>query len=331
MSRRLELFRWMALARTLDDRLGLLYRQGGIRGGSVFLGRGQEALSAAGAMQLRHWEDGRPGDIFAPLIRDSAGRLAFGETIVEGIRTYLGRATGPMRGRDGNIHRGDPGRGLMPMISHLGASVAPVCGMLMARRLQGRLGDAVGLLSLGDGAMNAGAAHEGLNIAAVERLPVVLLVADNQYSYSTTSDRTYACRSLADRAAGYGFALHECDGTDADACLAACTAAVTAARAGGGPQMVHATLLRLTGHGEHDDASYVPAELRERFADCVPTFERRLRAEGQLDQTAAEAIWEDARTQVATALAQAQGEPEPDPAAHDWCAYSVRDLAERIP
>ncbi len=322
-STRLALWKWMVLGRALDERLAALYRQGGIRGGSVFLGKGQEALSAAAAMPLR---PGKGNDYYCALIRDTAGRLVFGETLSDAFLTYLGRRSGPMRGRDGNIHRGRPEMGMLPMVSHLGSAVAPVCGALMARRIQGRLGDTVGLVNLGDGTMNTGATHEGLNIAAVERLPLVAVVADNQVAYSTFSDRTYACRSLGDRAAGYGFALHTCDGTDADACIAACTAAVSAARAGQGPQMVVASLLRLAGHGEHDDGSYVGPELRARFPDPVPHFEQRLLSEGVLDAEGAQAGWEDARTRIAAALATATAEAEPDPASEDWCAYATRDL-----
>jgi pyruvate dehydrogenase E1 component alpha subunit/2-oxoisovalerate dehydrogenase E1 component alpha subunit len=320
---RLGLWRWMVLARALDERLAALYRQGGIRGGSVFLGKGQEALSAAAAMPLRPGPD---GDLYAPLIRDTAGRLVLGESMADVFLTHLGRRCGPMRGRDGNIHRGRPRMGMMPMISHLGSGVAPLCGGLMARRLQGRLGDTVALANLGDGAMNTGATHEGLNIAAVERLPLVLVVADNQVAYSTFSDRTYACRSLADRAAGYGFAAHTCDGTDADACLTTCATAVAAARSGAGPQMIVATLLRISGHGEHDDGSYVPQALRDRFPDPVSRFESTLLAEGLLDPATVQAAREDDRVRINAALNAAQAEAEPDPAEEDWCAFSVRNL-----
>ncbi|HXJ71981.1 MAG TPA: thiamine pyrophosphate-dependent enzyme, partial [Candidatus Dormibacteraeota bacterium] len=120
----------MLLARVLDEKLASLYRGGKIVGG-VFLGRGQEALSVAVASSLRK------GDIYAPLIRDAAGRLAFGETILESVRTYLGSALGPMRGRDGNVHRGRPQEGYLPMISHLGAMISVVNGALMARRFKG--------------------------------------------------------------------------------------------------------------------------------------------------------------------------------------------------
>ncbi len=322
--RRIEHFRWMVAGRAMDDRLAALYRQGQIRGGSVFVGRGQEAFSAAGALALRRWQTGRPGDLFAPLIRDSAGRLAFGEAVIDGFRTHLGRSTGPMRGRDGNIHRGNLDAGQFPMISHLGASIAVVAGALMARRHLGTLGDSVGLASIGDGGMQTGALHEGLNVAAVERLPLVLMVADNQVSYSTFSERTYACRSLVDRAIGYGIAGHTCDGTDFDACRATMDAAVAAARAGGGPQLVLATLLRLAGHGEHDDGSYVPAELRARYGDCVPIAEARLQADG-VDTGP---MWEDIRRELTAAVTLAQSDPQPDPVAEDWSSRSVRNLAE---
>jgi pyruvate dehydrogenase E1 component alpha subunit/2-oxoisovalerate dehydrogenase E1 component alpha subunit len=324
---RIEHFRWMVLGRVLDERLAALYRQGHIRGGSVFSGKGQEAYSAAGALALRRWRDDQPGDFLAPLIRDTAGRLAFGESVLDAVRNHLGRSTGPMRGRDGNIHRGNLRLGQFPMISHLGSSVSVVSGALLARRLLGTLGDSVGMVNIGDGGMQTGALHEGLNVAAVERLPLVLLVADNQVSYSTFSDRTYACRSLVDRAVGYGIAGHTCDGTDFDACRATVSQAVAAARSGQGPQMVVATLLRLAGHGEHDDGSYVGAELRARFGDCV------LLADAALARTGVDtaAIWEAARNEVAAAVTQAQSEPEPDPRREDWSARSLSDLTEFRP
>src|SRR5215472_16417243 len=123
-------YRFMLLARILDDKFASLYRMGKIHGG-VFLGRGQEALSVSMGMPLRK------GDIFAPLIRDGAGRLAFGEPILDGVRTYLGSPLGPMRSRDGNIHRGRPKEGMLAMISHLGAMISVVNGMLLARRIKG--------------------------------------------------------------------------------------------------------------------------------------------------------------------------------------------------
>src|SRR5580698_1953187 len=191
----LKAYRGMLLARVLDEKMASLYRGGKIQGG-VFLGRGQEALSVAVGMALRK------GDIFAPLIRDGAGRLAFGEPVLDAVRTYLGSAAGPMRGRDGNVHRGRPREGLFPMISHLGAMIAVVNGALMAHRFK-KIKGSVGAASIGDGATSTGSFHEGLNQAAVERLPLVVVVANNQYAYSTPNHRQFACKDLIDKAIGY--------------------------------------------------------------------------------------------------------------------------------
>ena len=129
----LAAYRFMLKARVLDDKYAALYRAGKIHGG-VFLGRGQEALSVAVGLSLKKT------DVFAPLIRDAAGRLAFGETILDAIRTYLGSPLGPMRGRDGNVHRGKPQEGYLPMVSHLGAMISVVNGTLFARRMKGVTG-----------------------------------------------------------------------------------------------------------------------------------------------------------------------------------------------
>ncbi len=251
----LAAYRFMLLARLLDDKFAALWRSGKIHGG-VFLGRGQEALSASIGVSLKK------GDVFAPLIRDAAGRLAFGEPVLDAVRTYLGSALGPMRGRDGNVHRGKPKEGYLPMISHLGAMISVVNGMLLARRFKGIPGT-VGAACVGDGATSTGAFHEALNQAAVEKLPLVLVVANNQYAYSTPTSRQFACHDLADKAAGYGVEVQSVDGTDLAACLKTVGQAVARARAGRGPQMVVATLLRLCGHGEHDDAGYIDPKLKK--------------------------------------------------------------------
>ena len=144
----------------------------------------------------------RKGDIFAPLIRDTAGRLAFGEPLVDSVRTYLGSALGPMRGRDGNVHRGGPRKGFRDDQPPGRNDFRGQRGLL-AHRLQGAP-DTVGATCIGDGATSTGAFHEALNQAAVEKLPLVLVVANNQYAYSTPNERQFACDSLVDKAAGYG-------------------------------------------------------------------------------------------------------------------------------
>ncbi|MEM9280598.1 MAG: thiamine pyrophosphate-dependent dehydrogenase E1 component subunit alpha [Verrucomicrobiota bacterium] len=319
-----EAYRWMFLARTFEDKIGALYRAGKVVGG-VYLGRGQEAFSVSLGMQL----DRGSGDIFAGLIRDQGGRMAFGESVIDGARTYLGSVEGPMLGRDGNIHRGRPREGMPAMISHLGASMSVVNGMLMAKRFKGESGF-VGGVTAGDGATSTGAFHEGLNQAAVEQLPVVVAVADNQFAYSTPTDRQYACDHLVDRAAGYGVKGYEVDGTDLDACLTVFKEAIGEARRGSGPQLVVGKLLRLSGHGEHDDASYVPDAVKAgRFGrDCIEAARERILQEAFMSESKLGALEEAVQVEVEENISRAQSEDSPDPAKDNWGAISSKRLTE---
>ncbi len=308
--------RSMIRARLLESKLASLYKAGKIVGG-VYLGKGHEAVSAALGAALV------PGrDVFAPLIRDQAGRDAFGEPMIDCTRTYLGSVLGPMRGRDGNIHRGRPGDGVAAMISHLGAQVSVVAGMLFARRMQGRMDGVVGATTIGDGGTSTGAFHEGMNLAAVERLPLVVLVANNQYAYSTPNRRQFACRDLVERARGYGISGHVVDGTDFMASASVILAAVRLAREGGGPQMVVARMLRLSGHGEHDDASYVPQSVRDGHfgRDCLEVAMGQMVSAGYATGEELSAWQEETTADVQAAVAMAQQEAAPDPFQEDWQA-----------
>jgi TPP-dependent pyruvate/acetoin dehydrogenase alpha subunit len=313
---------FMLLSRVLDDKFASLYRSGKIHGG-VFLGRGQEALSVAIGLSLQR------GDVFAPLIRDAAGRLAFGEPVIDAVRTYLGSPLGPMRARDGNVHRGRPREGLLPMISHLGAMISVVNGVLFARRFSGVSGT-VGAACIGDGATSTGAFHESLNQAAVEKLPLVLVVANNQYAYSTPTDRQFVCDSLLDRAAGYGVAGHSVNGTNLEECLKGIGRAVDAARAGGGPQLVVASLLRLCGHGEHDSANYIDPQLKGSSIgrDCLKIAEEELQAQRWANAETIAAWRSEAMQKVEETVATVQREAGPDPFKENWCALSSKHLSE---
>ena len=318
-------YQHMLLSRVLEEKLGSLYRAGGRIVGGVYLGKGQEAFSAALGVQLRK---GR--DIYGPLIRDQAGRIAFGEPIIDTVRTYLGAVTGPMRGRDGNIHRGRPKEGHMAMISHLGSMLAVVAGGLFARRRAGTLKDSIGATSIGDGGTSTGAFHEGLNMAAVERLPIIVSVANNQYAYSTPNTRQYACANLVDRAAGYGVEGVAVDATDLAACLKVFRAATARARVGGGPQMIVGSLLRLAGHGEHDDASYVPDKARKDPAarDCLAVAEQFTLDHGWMNEAEIRELHEEVRRNVDQTFSKVSKEPTPDPFKENWQALSSADLVE---
>lgn len=320
----LEAYRWMLLSRILEDKFSALYRAGKIVGG-VYVGRGQEAFSGAMGMYL----DQKRGDIFSGLIRDQAGRLAFGEPLLDSARTFLGSVEGPMRGRDGNVHRGRPRQGLLSMISHLGSMTSVVNGMLMAKRFRGET-ESVGGTAIGDGGTSTGAFHEALNQAAVEKLPLVVAVADNQFAYSTPTRRQFACEDLVDRATGYGVRGVSIDGTDIEACLDTFRDAVARARGGEGPQMVVGKLLRLSGHGEHDDFNYVPQELFDDPSnqDCVQKTARTILQQEWMTEEEMTELTRETQVRVDEAVARAQSEPKPDPYRDPWHALSTKHLAE---
>jgi pyruvate dehydrogenase E1 component alpha subunit/2-oxoisovalerate dehydrogenase E1 component alpha subunit len=247
--------------------------------------------------------------------------------VLDAVRTYLGSPLGPMRSREGNVHRGKPKEGLLPMISHLGAMISVVNGMLMARRFNG-VADTVGAACIGEGATSTGAVHEALNQASVERLPLVLVVANNHYAYSTSTDRQFACESLVDRAVGYGIEGRAVDGTDLDACLSVLGEAVQRARDGHGPQLVVASLLRLCGHGEHDDASYIDPRLRQSAVgrDCLDVAREQLIDRGWAVETNFDAWRSEAVAKVEEAVSKVQREGGPDPYKEDWNALSSKHL-----
>ncbi len=234
-----------------------------------------------------------------------------------------------MRGRDGNVHRGKPKEGYLPMISHLGAMIAVVNGALMARRFKGVEGT-VGAACVGDGCTSTGSWHEALNQAAVEKLPLVLVVANNQYAYSTPVSRQFACRALEDRAKGYGIEAHTVDGTDLSECLRVLEHSVQKARSGLGPQMIVAHLLRLCGHGEHDDASYVDPKLKASplGRDCLKVAEQYLLGQKWADPKSLLVWRHEAIEKVEETVAIVQREPAPDPYKETWCSLSAKHLVE---
>jgi pyruvate dehydrogenase E1 component alpha subunit/2-oxoisovalerate dehydrogenase E1 component alpha subunit len=217
------------------------------------------------------------------------------------------------------------------MISHLGAMVSVTVGTLMAKRFRGEK-DFVGLTCIGEGGMQAGAFHEGMNLAAVEEVPLVVVATNNHYAYSTPNDREFACDDLVERAIGYGFEGYSLDGTDLAACLDVIGGAVKRARAGRPPQLVVASVLRLSGHGEHDDASYVPEEMkRQAFArDCLKVAEQTIIESNLMDPDTLAEWRKDAVAQVDEAVATAQKEAVPEADKEDWCALSTRDLVDHV-
>jgi TPP-dependent pyruvate/acetoin dehydrogenase alpha subunit len=322
--RYVDAFNWMLLGRTVEEKLASLWRAGKISGG-VYLGKGQEAISAALGIVLKS------GDIFGPLIRDQAGRLAFGEPLIDVFRVHFGSRTALSRGREGNVHRGNPRAGYQAMISHLGSLISVVAGTLIARRFKGDT-SAIGATTIGDGGTSTGAFHEAINLAAVEKLPLVVVVVNNQYAYSTPNCRQFACNDLVDRAIGYGVEGHSLDGTDLRDCLEVLTRATERARSGNGPQMVVGNCLRLTGHAEHDDAFYMDKNLYQTplGRDCLRVAENYLQQRQWADEALLENWRKAAKQQVEAAVADAQCEPLADPNLETWCPYATQRIAEGL-
>ena len=305
--RLLELLYYMRLQRAVEDRGVKLYYQGRIPG-AYFTGWGHEAIAVGAAAALG------PDDLLAPMHRDLAAYIMRGITVGEVFAQFLDREGGPTRGRDGNIHMGDPRRGVLPFISHMAASVPVAAGMALACRQ--REEPRVVLTFFGDGATSTGAWHEGVNFAAVFRLPLVLVLENNQYAYSTPLDHQTAARAFVDKAQGYGIAGVAVDGNDVMAVYAASAAAVAQARDGAGPTLIECRTLRVRGHSEADKFSYVPKALLDEWAarDPIARFEQQLRASGVLRDENDEAMRTRIAQEVEDGLAWAEASPEPDPA-----------------
>ncbi|HXW96148.1 MAG TPA: thiamine pyrophosphate-dependent dehydrogenase E1 component subunit alpha [Gemmatimonadales bacterium] len=303
----LELYYWMRLTRSLEERLVALHRQGKVVGG-LFRSLGQEADAVGSAYALE------AGDILSPLIRNLGSMLVKGATPLEVLRQYMARAQSPTAGRELNIHFNDLARGFLGQVSALGAMVPVMAGIALSFKMTRQ--PRVGLVYVGDGAMSTGAFHEGINFAAVRRLPLVVICENNGYAYSTPTRLQTAAATLVDKAPGYGIPGVRADGNDVVATYQTTREAVDRARAGEGPTLVELVTYRRKGHAEHDDQRYVPpgeiAEWERR--DPIDHHRRRLLESGWA--TAAEVADVEARVEAELdqALARCLDEPFPDPA-----------------
>src|SRR6188472_4652614 len=277
----LELYYWMRLTRSLEERLVNLYRQTKVVGG-LFRSLGQEADAVGSAYAL----DRSQGDVLSPLIRNLGSMLVQGATPLEILRQYMAKGDSPTRGRELNIHFGDvEDRNFVGQISHLGDMVPVMAGVTLSFRL--RREPRVGLVYIGDGATSTGAFHEGINFAAVQRCPLVVVVENNGYAYSTPTSMQTLAAQFVDKAVGYGIAAEQADGNDVIATYAATKRAVDRARRGEGVTLVELITYRRKGHAEHDNQSYVPAgeiERWERDNDPITRYLARLRDEGVTDE-----------------------------------------------
>ena len=302
----LQLLYYMRLQRAVEDRAIKLYYQGRIPG-AYFTGWGHEAIAAGATYALE------PHDLIAPMHRDLAAYLMRGIPVRRVFAQFLDREGGLTRGRDGNVHMGDPRLGIFPFVSHMAASVPVAAGMALACRQRGE--DRVVLTFFGDGATSTGAWHEGVNFASVLRLPVILVLENNQYAYSTPLERQTAARALVDKAVGYGIAGTAVDGNDVLAVYGAARQAVARARRGEGPTLIECRTMRVRGHSEADKFGYVPKELLAEWAarDPIALFEKRLRAEAVMTEDADTAMQARIAAEIEEGLAWAEASPDPAP------------------
>ena len=302
----LELYWFMRLTRTLEERLVALYRQTKVVGG-LFRSLGQEADAVGSAYALA------PGDMLSPLIRNLGSMLVKGTQPVEILRQYMARGDSLTRGRELNIHIADLERGFIGQISHLGDMVPVMAGVTLSFKLRGE--PRVGLVYAGDGTTSTGAFHEGLNFAAVQRCPLVVIVENNGYAYSTPTHRQTAAARFADKAIGYGIPGVRADGNDILEVYRVTREAVDRARLGDGATLIELMTYRRKGHAEHDDQSYVPAGEIERWAadnDPLDRYAKRLTGELAVDSQELTVLDLRARDAVDRATEEAERSPPPE-------------------
>jgi pyruvate dehydrogenase E1 component alpha subunit len=293
----------MLLMRAVEERALTLYKQGKVPG-SFYDGRGQEAISVGATYAL-----GPTDPVCSPLIRDLGAHLVKGTDIREIFRHYMGRENVISRGREGNIHFGDRRCGVVGAVSMLPDMMVVAVGLAMAFAMRGE--QRCSLSFFGEGATSRGDWHEAMNWAAVDRLPVVFVLENNQFAYSTPSARQYAVDPVK-RADGYGMAAEVVDGNDVEAVFVAVWRARERALAGEGPTLIEALTMRMHGHGAHDDARYVAAEQLQEWAERDPiTRYTRVLAEADVD---VDALRAEVIAEVEAAVIDALSAPMPDSA-----------------
>jgi TPP-dependent pyruvate/acetoin dehydrogenase alpha subunit len=304
----LEIYYYLRLTRTLEERLVALYRQTKVIGG-LFRSLGQEGESVASAYAL---ERGRNKDILSPLIRNLGSMLVMGARPIEILRQYMAKADSPTRGRELNVHFNDLEQGYLGQISHLGDMVPVMAGIALSFKL--RREPRVGLVYIGDGGTSTGTFHEGLNFAAVQRLPLVVIGEYNHWAYSTPPDKQFAVKDLAEKAKGYGVQAVTVDGNDVFAVYEATKFAAERARRGKGVHFIEVKTYRRKGHAEHDDQHYVPKDVLELWSksnDPLDRYSQRILAADLVSETDLKEIDDRVRVEVDQATDACVNEPLP--------------------
>ncbi len=302
---RANLLRFMAMMRAAEERGLTLYRQGKVPG-SFYDGCGQEAISVGAAYTLA------PEDRMCILHRDLGAHFVRGLTPDRYLANYMGRSGGVTGGKDGNMHFGDPELGCVGMVSMLPDMALVATGMAMAFKTRGE--SRVAMTFFGEGSTANGQWHEAMNLAGVQRLPVVFVLENNRFAYSTPNELEFAADPVQ-RARTYGFPGVNVDGNDVEEVFDAARTAVERAREGGGPTLIEAQTMRMHGHGAHDDMSYVPPEMFEEWSarDPIERYAERLVADHGFSAGEVDSIRAEVKSIVDDSAKQALDSPMPDP------------------
>jgi len=289
----------------MEDRTRTLFLQGQVVGG-VYTGQGHEATTVGAAMMLRK------DDCIVPQHRDLGMHLVRGVSPRAVMCQWLARGNSPTLGRDGQLHIGDMHHGIAPSISMLGESLPVACGVALTMKMRKR--STIVLAPCGDGATSTGPFHEALNFASVQKLPIVFLIENNGYAYSTPTYKEFAIENLSDRASAYGMIGEHVDGNDVIAVVEAVRKAVQHARSGKGPALIECKTFRVRGHSEADKADYVPQQLREEWLakDPIVRFEAYLTKKHSLTEAEKTDIEARVKATVDDAVHFAEQSPRPD-------------------
>lgn len=301
----LQMYYYLRLTRVVEDRITALYRQGRIVGG-VYTSHGMEAIAVGYASALER------DDVIAPFHRDLGAFLIRGFTTGEILAQYLGKRTGPSKGKDGNVHMGDLKRGVFGFVSHLADNLPVAAGAALTFKIRGE--SRVAFAGTGDGGTSRGDFHEAMNFAAVRKLPVVFFCNNNQYAYSTPLRLQMAISNVVDRAKAYGMPGEIVDGNDVTEVYLAAKHAVARARAGDGPTFLEFKTMRMHGHSEHDPAKYVPRELLEEWKkkDPILKAEQLVKQLEYGEEAYFQEVAERAKKEVEAGLEFAEQSPLPE-------------------
>lgn len=309
----LKLYSTMVKTRLTEERIIALYRQGRIVGG-VYTGRGVEGTTVGAGMALEQQ------DWLFPIHRDLGAHLAKGQSVLNILLQYLGRGNSLTRGKDSGIHVTDTRLNIVGNVSHLGHMIPVAVGTAIAKQMLGE--KVVTLNFIGEGGSNIGDFHEGLNFAAVQKAPFVLIIENNQYAYSTPTHKGFSAKYLSDRALGYGIPGHHVDGTDVLQVYDVVKSAVERARAGEGPTLIECLSFRMVGHSAHDDAFYVDKARMKEYEkkDPILRLEHLLTREGILAAAVKESITAEINQEIETATQAALESPMPEA---EWAAEGL--------